>query len=407
MNIIFIEQFFYPEGWAGAEISRDIAKMISERISPLKVFCGDVQYVESIKVDNFIYDKKSLHINKVKLPIKKDKNFIIKFSNQLYFCLITSFKILKEKNLKLIICQTNPPLILIFVYLIYLFKKVPYIIISMDVYPDILFKFTRLKKYNFIYKILNFFFNNAYKNAKNIVALGESMSEILIKKKVNPQKISIIQNWATGDISLIKGKDNFFRKKLNLKARKILIYSGNLGIAHEWETLLNTFLDDSINPEDFQLLFFSSGTRILEAKKYYQEKLNKRNEKKVIFQDIVPNSLLNQSMGLADLATVTLRNGYSGLVLPSKLIGLLARGIPILYIGPKCDVSSIILQSNCGFCFASDDINGILDFLYKIKTDENILSKAGKNGLEYYQDNFCREKGLNKYYELLKTFKSF
>ena len=110
-------------------------------------------------------------------------------------------------------------------------------------------------------------------------------------------------------------------------------------------------------------------------------------------------------MGLADLAIVTLRDGYSGLVLPSKLLGLLARGIPILYIGPKSDVSSIILKANCGFCFDINDNNGILNLLYKIKTNENILSQLGKNGLNYYNDNFSREKGLSKYYELLKSYK--
>src|SRR5256885_10913785 len=44
------------------------------------------------------------------------------------------------------------------------------------------------------------------------------------------------------------------------------------------------------------------------------------------FHDLVPAEDLPLSMGVADLALVTLRDGFEGVVVPNKLLGYMARG---------------------------------------------------------------------------------
>ena len=62
----------------------------------------------------------------------------------------------------------------------------------------------------------------------------------------------------------------------------------------------------------------------------------------VIFKDLVEPALLPYSMGLANLACVSIRSSYGGLVAPSKFPGYLARGLPVIYVGPNSDISEIL-----------------------------------------------------------------
>ena len=66
------------------------------------------------------------------------------------------------------------------------------------------------------------------------------------------------------------------------------------------------------------------------------------------FSDLLPARRLPESFGIADVAVVTLRVPFAGLVVPSKLQGYMARGIPTLYIGPDSDIERFIERSAGG-----------------------------------------------------------
>jgi hypothetical protein len=111
----------------------------------------------------------------------------------------------------------------------------------------------------------------------------------------------------------------------------------------------------------------------------------------------VPEHLLPQSYGLADLALITMRNGFEGTIVPSKLLGHMARGIPTLYIGPGSDISHYIEESKGGLCFQKGDVQGVVDFLKEGMVYPERLRLAGENAKEYYETHLGMENALSAY----------
>jgi len=257
-KLVIIEQFFYPEGWSGAQIPRDIAIYLQKKGWNVEVICGDKQYVTD---KHNVHDdprKKGISINRIKVPFSS-RRYFFRFINQFYFSFLAFFKLLNDKKISLLMVQTNPPPIVMTSFLYSKLTNTPYFIISMDLYPEVLLA----KLINPLRLIFNNFlsplFNMAYKSADKVISLSSTMSTQLIKKGVNEENILKISNWATGNIDVIKGKSNIYKDVWGINSKLVLIYSGNLGKAHEWKTLLFAIRRANFNPIDFKLVFVASG----------------------------------------------------------------------------------------------------------------------------------------------------
>ena len=134
-----MEQYFYPEGGGQAQISRDIVLNLKKKDNEIIVLCGDKPYHKASLDDKFYPPKYGIEI--IHIPILfESRKFIFRFQNYLFFCIYSFFRLLFIKNISLIICQTNPPGIIVVSALISFFKRIPFIIISMDLYPEVLIK---------------------------------------------------------------------------------------------------------------------------------------------------------------------------------------------------------------------------------------------------------------------------
>ncbi len=399
-ELLLIEQYFFPDGWSGAQYPINIAeKMVSEGWE-VKVICGDLPYVNYNLYKNDPRDK-GVIIEYIKLPVSQNNAFL-KLINQIYFSFICLLKIIFNKKPNLIISLTNPPPIIIIVFLAKKIFKIPYIVIAMDLYPEVLLK----NLSNTISTILNYLitpiFNAAYRSASRVVSLGESMSIKLRSKGISKNKIVIIKNWGLGDFKTIKAP-NKISKDWNISSEFTLLYSGNLGVAHEWETLLQALKLSKLKPDQLKILFVSSGTRIKQAKDFAKNFLPSNS---VIFKPLVKAKNLPLTMGLADMAIVSIRSNYDGVVSPSKLSGYLARGVPILFIGSDPELREIIEGNDAGVAFSPGEYKPLAKYLINIQKNKFKLIRQGKNALNYYQNNISKEKGLNRYAELINNYKS-
>ena len=400
-ELLLIEQYFFPDGWSGTQYPINIAeKMVSEGWE-VKVICGNIPYVNKNFYKNDPRDK-GVIIEYIKLPVQQ-KHAFLKLINQIYFSICCFVKIILNKKPNLIISLTNPPPIIIGVFLAKKIFKIPYIVIAMDLYPEVLLK--NLSKT--ISTILNIFitpiFNAAYRSASRVVSLGESMSINLRSKGIPKNKIVIIKNWGLGDFKTIKAP-NKLNEDWNIKSELTLIYSGNLGIAHEWETLLQALKLSKLKPNQLKILFVSAGTRIKEAKIFAKNSLPFNS---VIFKPLVKTEDLPLTMGLADMAIVSLRSNYNGVVSPSKFSGYLARGLPILFIGSDPEMKEIIEVNDAGAAFSPGDYKSLSEYLIYIQKNKFQLIKKGENALNYYEKNISKQDGLRKYADLINNYKSF
>ena len=114
--------------------------------------------------------------------------------------------------------------------------------------------------------------------------------------------------------------------------------------------------------------------------------------------------MIPYSFSLSKLALVTIDENYSGIVYPSKLYGYLARGLPVLYIGPKNDISELLLKHSCGFSFRNNDSQGISDLISDLINNDKLINNYSLAAKECYEENFSSQIALKKYYSIVSKF---
>jgi colanic acid biosynthesis glycosyl transferase WcaI len=395
-SIVFAEQFYYPDGWGGAQIPRDITMHLAQLGWRVEVVCGSDQYVEAVADAAADPAQQGVIIRRVPKLLSGDIHRF-KLARQLwYYCIAAPW--LLTRGAAAYLTQTNPPLIVPLVALIACLRRVPFVIIAQDIYPEILFVHGMISPRRIMARALHAMFRWAYSRAMAVVSLGPTMTQRLVEKGVQRARITEISNWATGEEGIVRGPQNLLRTQWGLCGKFVIVYSGNLGVAHDVATPLRAVAKVLERVPDLVLIFIGKGSRLKEAQQLVEE-LGIAHA--VQFRAFVPAELLPHSLGLADLALVTLRRGFEGLVVPSKLLGYLARGVPTLYVGPPSDVSSYLAASGGGVSFENDDVAALAITLGNLSQSPAELQGMGDNGRQYYLRMLTRSVGLRFYAQLV------
>jgi len=154
---------------------------------------------------------------------------------------------------------------------------------------------------------------------------------------------------------MMHSRGHLFPEHMN---RFIVLYSGNMGLCHEFETILvaaSRLID--VCP---RILFAFVGTG---ARHHEVASAAKRlpNVKLFPFQ---PRARLPQTLSAADAHLITLRSDVRGLVVPSKFYSAIACGRPVLYVGPcDTDMARDITKDRLGEVVANGDVHRLVDVL--------------------------------------------
>jgi putative colanic acid biosynthesis glycosyltransferase WcaI len=399
-TLLYIEQYFYPEGWGGAEIPRDIVSGLRQAGFAVEVLCGKDQYTPMRPGE--VPDPSACGVRIFRVPrIAPGPIHRFKSLRILWFCTYAFPWLLMHRGVDLYITQTNPPLIVPTLAMVAALRGKPFVIIAQDLFPEAVFASGLAAAGSLPGKSLRRLFGWAYRRASAVVALGAFMRRRILEKGVSPQRVHTISNWATGDTRRISASENPLRTEWGLRDRFVLLYSGNMGVSHEFETLLGGVQRAAAAGADLVVVFIGGGVRLPEVRALVASLgLSER----VVFRNFVPADVLPLSLGVADLALVTLRAGFEGVVVPSKLLGYMARGIPVLYVGPDSDAAQLVRESLAGACCASGDPQAVADVLLRTAGNgASQLRRWGESGRSFYAQHLARELGVGRYVELIRA----
>lgn len=390
---LLVEYYFYPEGWAGAEFPRELAVRLCKEGYEVTALCGSEMYV--IQGAAEVPDPRARGVRLLKVPrLPLELGARVKLLGHLWFCISGFALLLVRARPEAYITQTNPPLFLLIVALIARLQRRPLIIVSQDLYPEVLLAHDGGRLMRAVVVPLRFFFDAAYRSAQRVVSLGQRMSQRLLAKGVRLGAIVEIQNWSAGEpesrvsTPVMSGRD------------RVIVYTGNLGAGHEFETLLRGYASSSLRAEGYRLVFVGRVAHAVELLAM-AEQLGVRGHVEV--RPHLPIEEFDRLLSRVALAVCTMRTGFEGVVVPSKLIGYLARGAPVLYIGPPGDITDLLCAARAGECLANGDVEGVATFLGKLRDDPAAFVQMGNCGLAYYWAHLSRERALAKYSELVSS----
>ncbi len=277
----------------------------------------------------------------------------------------------KEKELILV---TTPPFI---VFIGLFFKKIrkqKYHLVIWDLYPDVLINFGVLNKNSIVIKLWKKLNRHCFNNADTLFTLGVHLSKAI--EKYTFQKPTIISNWVNSEfIKPIAKKENSFALKYNLQNKFVVMYSGNLGLTHDIESIVEA-AEELKNDDSIHFVIIGEGPK----KEKIIKTVNDKQLKNVLILPYQDNATLPFSLTSADIGVVTLSPGAESISVPSKTYYTLAAGSAIFaLVSKESELAILIKKYDCGFVFDKTPPEIIAQFISQLSLNKDELEKNKQN----------------------------
>jgi glycosyltransferase involved in cell wall biosynthesis len=274
---------------------------------------------------------------------------------------------------------TDPPLQLVLGPFIRLFKRTRLVHWAQDLYPEVAEQLDVIRERGLPARLLRGLSTLLLRRCARVVAVGHCMKTRLIARGVVAEKVVVIPNWAnTGEIQPVLPEANAFRREHGLAGHFVVMYSGNFGLAHTFDAILDAAGVLQAQLPAVLFLLCGDGPRLAEV----QEQVAARALRNVRFLPFQPREQLAQSLSAADVHLVSMRDDLLGLVVPSKVYGVLAAGRPCVFLGPRdCEVAELIAKHRCGSVLPQATGAALADCLGKWASSAEELAAAGVRAL--------------------------
>lgn len=403
-KILIIEQNFYPEVAAAGQLLLDLCEDLIRVGYQVKVITRNPKelFQKKIKIsrrENY----KGIEIVRLKNTALNKYNMIGRVINYMTFHLSIFFYIIFSERPDLILVLSNPPFISFHGLILKTFKKCKVIYNVQDLFPDLAVELGKLRNKTFIF-ILKTLSKYIIRKMDKIVVVGEYMERKIkeeVLKDMETNHIVTIHNWADGEyLKVIDKKDNHLGREWGLEGKFVVLYSGNIGYLHEFDTIIFA-AEDIQNKEYKDIVFIFIGEGI--KKDYIRKKAEEKGVNNILFFPYQPRDRLNYSLGLANISLVTLEEGFEGMVVPSKIYGILASGRPVIGVaGGESELTEIIREGKCGRFVKIGDYMTLSRVIIEYYKNPQKCIKEGMSGRKYFEKNFDRKIATKKYIKVIE-----
>ena len=324
------------------------------------------------------------YINKwVERPARK------KFMSYVIACLKIYWLLLTKYRKHEVFFVSIPPM----GYLLNLLVSNKFSMVVWDVYPDV-FKITGMKETHWLYKTWASLNKKSFKKAFRLFTIGNKMADLL-EVYVSRKKLIIQPIWSIFQANeRVMKEQNPFIKEHNLQDKFIIQYSGNIGLTHKVEVVVEIaeLLKDNPNIV-FQII--GRGPRVPALQKMVEEK----NLPNCMFLPFQSDEMFPFSLSAADLGIVILDELTSKGSVPSKSYNLMSYGIPSIYIaGEDSELHDYAQNYNAAKCFTERELNKAKEFILQISTNEQQWDEMSKNAMN--TSKLFRRDNADKFVEL-------
>ena len=299
-----------------------------------------------------------------------------------------------------IVAKTDPPLISIVAMGAAKVKGAQLINWLQDIFPEVASLLGANPLPRPLDSLLRYVRDQSLRAARNNVVLGERMRERLLLLGVDLRKIHIIENWAQRNLEAPKPAHlSTLRSSLDLGGRFVVCYSGNLGRAHEFQTLLGAA---EILKNDAAIAFLMIGGGI--GMTQLSCAVAERGLPNFRFLPYLPRESLRDGLAAANVHWVSLNPSLEGYIVPSKFYGILAAARPVVFIGdPDGELSRVIRTAHCGASVAVGDVGGLVRVLGDLKADPERVEREGLNGYRRYCERYSAQRAIEEWKRIVRV----
>lgn len=397
MRVVFVNQFYAPAKGATAQLLTDVAESLARTGIDVSVICGDRSYPDPVRIRAAGRFSNGVRVRRIPVWFSAAGGWFGRLVQGTSFAVGAALHLMSMPRPDLVITLTSPPMIPIVGFVAARLRSAKSYNWVMDHYPDVAFALGHLSPRSLTGRLLESMSGQVLRRSDRVIALGDTMARHLAE--LSGRAVEVVYEWADGRlIRPCPVEGHPLRSDWGWDGRFVVLYSGHLGLAHEFDTALGAAMLLRDRPE-VHFAFIGTGPRAAEVE-CKARRLGLRN---VEFRPLVERGDLGRSLTAADVHLVTMRNEVAGLLVPAKIYGALASGRPCIFVGPaECEVSSFLSEGCCGTRVAVGDAEGLAAAARRYLDEPSTLAEEGRRARALFERRFDMPRAMRAFRELVE-----
>ncbi len=321
-RVVFVNRFYAPDHSATAQILTDLAEYLAGQGWAVEIVTSRLIYgtagasLAPRERINGVAVTRVATVNGTSLGILGRLLAYLTFYVSAGWVLLRSLR-----PGTIVVAKTDPPLIALVALVACKLRGARLVNWVQDLYPEVAIEMGMSALRGPIGGVLRALRDVALRHSALTVAIGRRMADRIARRGVAPERIVTIANWSD-DEAIVPSASNSpaLRADWGLPADAfVLEYSGNLGRAHEADTLLAA-AGLLAHRSDIWFLFVGGG----HAQTELRRNAAVAGRERFVFQPYQPRARLSESLAVGDAHWLSLRPEFEGLIVPSKVFGIAA-----------------------------------------------------------------------------------
>lgn len=336
---------------------------------------------------------KSTQFDRTKLPGR--------LVNEVSFSMASFVVSLRLPRPDVILSLSSPPFLPPFMALAGRVRRVPFVYVNYDIFPDIAVAIGLLSSSHPATWAFERALRFALRRATRVVVIGRCMESIVRSKLAGrPVPIDVIHNWSDGTqfFPIPRPANRFLKAHPEISGTFVVQYSGNMGRFQDFESILAAAARLHDDPA-ISFVIIGDGFR----RQWVIDQVLERQLSNVTVLPFQPQEVLNESLNAADVSLVTLERGAEGLGVPSKFYPVLATGTPVLAVmHPEAEVARVVREHRLGHVVEQGDVDGLCAAIVGLKAEPTTAREMGERARAVFLEQFDRPVAMSRYLHTLE-----
>jgi colanic acid biosynthesis glycosyl transferase WcaI len=391
-RLLVLNQYYWPGVEATAQLLTELCEALADDFE-VRVVTGQLHGQEEEPRSRVRNGVKVIRVPSTSFERSK---IFARASNYATYLTSSLLGALRGPRPDVVLCMTDPPIVADIALLVARRFRVPFVVISQDVFPEIAVQLKRLEN-PVVMSVLRGLVGLYLRRADRIVAIGETMRGRLEEKGAPADRLRVIPNWVDTTRLEPVAKRNHWSQSWEVDKKFVVMHSGNVGHAQDLDSLIRagTFLRDL---DDLLIMIIGMGARHSELVGLAEL----HDLDRVQFLYYQSRGVLPQSLSAADVHVVGLAPGLAGYVVPSRLYGILAVGRPVIVAADaESETAQIVEKIGCGIVVPPGRPELLARAIRDAHDGKYDLDAMGARGRAWVEREADRSVAVGRYRDLL------
>lgn len=398
MRILLIHQNFVGHKHAGGTRHLDIGACLVQAGHEVTIVASNVDYLTGQAIQRSEpEDFQGVRIVRAYAIPSVQKGFIWRAISYISFIPFAAWTAWKIGPVDVVLGTTPPVFQLPPTWLLSRFRRVPFVLEVLDLWPEFAIGLGVLKNRFLIWlaRLVEWFF---YRAAKHLIVNSPAYKDYLVQGGIRPETVTYIPMGVDLDLFTPDARGQEIRERFQLGDRFVATYAGALGLANDLDTIIGA-ADLLRDDPQIQILIVGGG----KERGRLEAEVERRGLKNVTFGGAFPKDQIGQVLAASDACIATLRDiPEFRTPFPNKVLDYMAAGRPVL-LAIDGVIREVVEAAGGGLFVQPSDPAALANAIRQLKSDPESARAMGRAGRKHIEDFYPIELQARRFEQVFQS----